>query len=60
MNIAEFLLKTIETIGPYNVIQVITDHAANCKAARAIIEDKYPILVRVFGLHIEPFYAWHY
>ena len=42
MNIAELLLKNIETIGPYNVIQVITDNAANCKAARAIIEEKYP------------------
>ena len=26
----------------YNVIQVITDNAANCKAAGAIIEDRYP------------------
>ena len=41
MNIAELLLKNIEAIGPYNVIQVITDNAANCKVARAIIEDKY-------------------
>ena len=42
LNIAELLLKTIESIGPYNVIQVITDNAANCKSAGAIIEDKYP------------------
>ena len=42
MNIAKLLLKIIETIGPYNVNQVINDNAANCKAARAIIEDKYP------------------
>ena len=42
INIAELLLKNIEAIGPYNVIQVITDNAANCKAAGAIIEDKYP------------------
>lgn len=42
INIAEPLLKTIESIGPYNVIQVITDNAANCKAAGAIIEDRYP------------------
>ena len=42
INIAEALLETIERIGPYNVIQVITDNAPNCKAAGAIIEDKYP------------------
>ena len=42
INIAQPLLETIQTIGPCNVIQVITDNAANCKAAGAIIEDKYP------------------
>jgi len=42
INIADALLKTIQDIGPYNVIQVITDNAANCKAAGAIIEDRYP------------------
>ena len=42
INIAQPLLETIQKIGPYNVIQVITDNAANCKAAGAIIEDKYP------------------
>ena len=42
INIAQPLLETIQTIGPYNVIQVITDNAANCKATGAIIEDKYP------------------
>jgi hypothetical protein len=40
INIADALLKTIQEIGPYNVIQVITDNVANCKAAGAIIEDK--------------------
>ena len=39
INIAEPLLETIEHIGPYNVVQVITDNAANCKAVGAIIED---------------------
>ena len=60
INIAQPLLETIRMIGPYNVIQVITDNAANCKATGAIIEDKYPnihILFRVFGSHIEPFDA---
>jgi hypothetical protein len=42
INIAEPLLQTIERIGPYNVIQVITDNAANCKAAGEIIKDRYP------------------
>ena len=42
INIAQPLLDTIQTIGPYNVIQVIADSAANCKAVGAIIEDKYP------------------
>ena len=35
-------VETIQMIGPYNVIQVITDNVANCKATGAIIEDKYP------------------
>eukprot|EP00253_Pinus_taeda_P015502 PITA_15502 len=42
INIAEALLETIDHIAPYNVIQVITDNAPNCKSAGAIIEDKYP------------------
>ena len=41
INIAKPLLETFERIGPYNVIQVITNNAANCKAMGAIIEDKY-------------------
>jgi len=32
INIAKALIKTIQEIGPYNVIQVITDNSANCKA----------------------------
>ena len=46
INIAKPLLDTIERIGPYNVVQVITDNVANCKAAGAIIEDKYPKIGR--------------
>ena len=42
INTAELFIKKIEAIGPYNVIQVITDNAANCKATGATIEDKYP------------------
>jgi hypothetical protein len=40
-NIADILLKTIDEVGPTNVIQVITDNAANCKGAGKIIERKY-------------------
>jgi hypothetical protein len=32
-NIAQFLLKAIDEIGPSNVLQVVTDNASNCKAA---------------------------
>jgi hypothetical protein len=42
IDIAYALLKTIQEIGPYNVIQVITDNVANCKARGAIIDDRYP------------------
>jgi hypothetical protein len=41
-NIAEILLKTINDVGPSNVIQVITDNAANCKGAGKIIESAHP------------------
>ena len=37
INTAEPLIETIELIGPYNVVKVIIDNAANCKAMRAII-----------------------
>ncbi|KAL9690375.1 hypothetical protein QQ045_010773 [Rhodiola kirilowii] len=37
--IAEFILKSIdEVVGPSNVLQVVTDNAANCKAAGKEIE----------------------
>ena len=42
MNIAELLLKNIEAIGPYNVIQVITDNAANCEAAEKSLKINIP------------------
>ncbi|KAF7112916.1 hypothetical protein RHSIM_RhsimUnG0179400 [Rhododendron simsii] len=37
-NIAELLFKAIDYVGPSNVVQVVTDNAANCKAAGAIIQ----------------------
>jgi hypothetical protein len=42
INIAKAFIKTIQEIGPYNVIQVITYNVANCKETRGIIEDRYP------------------
>jgi hypothetical protein len=57
-NISELLLKTIDEVGPSNVIQVITDNAANCKEAGKIIERMHPhLLVWVFSAHLEPFDA---
>lgn len=41
-NIAELLVKAIDSIGAYNVVQVITNNASNCKSAWAIIERKHP------------------
>ncbi|KAK1438667.1 hypothetical protein QVD17_04476 [Tagetes erecta] len=39
--IAQFLIGAIEQIGPSNVLQVVTDNAANCKAAGEEIEKVY-------------------
>jgi hypothetical protein len=39
--IADLLIQVIKTIGPKNVVQVITDNAANCKAIGLIVESKY-------------------
>jgi hypothetical protein len=44
IHIAKALIKTIQEIGPYNVIQVIPNNVASCKAIGAIIEDRYPII----------------
>ncbi|XP_056692174.1 uncharacterized protein [Spinacia oleracea] len=40
--IADLLRKVIDEVGPMNVVQVITDNAANCKVAGEIIESSYP------------------
>jgi hypothetical protein len=42
INIADPLIKTIQEIRSYNVIQVTFDNVANCKATEAIIKDMYP------------------
>jgi hypothetical protein len=39
--IAGFLIKAIEEIGPSNVLQVVTDNAANCKAAGNEVQKVY-------------------
>lgn len=40
--IAEILLKVIERVGTYNVVQILTDNASACKAAGTIIERRHP------------------
>ncbi|XP_052622385.1 uncharacterized protein LOC128127744 [Lactuca sativa] len=41
VEIAKFLRQAIEEIGPSSVIQVVTDNAANCKAAGREVEKVY-------------------
>ncbi|GFY93295.1 hypothetical protein Acr_08g0016910 [Actinidia rufa] len=38
INIAKLLLQAIDEVGPSNVVQVLTDNAANCKVAGKEIE----------------------
>nr|KAJ0227764.1 hypothetical protein LSAT_V11C100021960 [Lactuca sativa] len=38
VEISKFLLGAIDNIGPSNMLQVVTDNVANCKAARREIE----------------------
>jgi len=40
--VAKHMCEAIDQVGPENVVQVITDSAANCKAAWTIISAKYP------------------
>ncbi|GFZ08887.1 hypothetical protein Acr_20g0006950 [Actinidia rufa] len=42
LNIAEFIFKAIDFVGPSNMVQVVTDIASHCKAAGAIIQEKHP------------------
>ncbi|XP_039063935.1 uncharacterized protein LOC120208863 [Hibiscus syriacus] len=39
--IAEFLIQAIESVGPSNVLSVVTDNASNCKLAGKEIEKVY-------------------
>ncbi|GKD60739.1 putative ribonuclease H-like domain-containing protein [Tanacetum coccineum] len=38
VEIADFFISAIETVGPTNVLSVVTDNASNCKAAGVEIE----------------------
>ena len=40
--IANLMKETIKEIGPGNVVQVITDNAPVCKAARMLVEAQFP------------------
>jgi hypothetical protein len=40
--IADQFIKVIDSIGPENVIQVVTDSAAACKLAGSLITEQYP------------------
>ncbi|XP_074271006.1 uncharacterized protein LOC141594925 [Silene latifolia] len=40
--VSSLFLETIEKVGANNVVQIITDNAANFKAAATLIEVKYP------------------
>lgn len=50
INIVKILVKTIQEIGLYNVIQVIIDNAHNLNTIGAIIEDMYPTIFFVQGV----------
>eukprot|EP01018_Ginkgo_biloba_P032083 Gb_01473 [translate_table: standard] len=39
--IANILIDAIESVGPSNVVQVITNNARVCKAARLLVEARY-------------------
>jgi hypothetical protein len=44
--IADVLTETIESLGPENITQVITDSASNCQEAGNIIQERYPHISR--------------
>lgn len=38
------IAQAIEEVGPQNVVQVITDNAANCKAMGDLVMENYPTI----------------
>ncbi|KAL2929586.1 L-seryl-tRNA(Sec) selenium transferase [Bienertia sinuspersici] len=61
--IADFLLTSIDEVGPSNVLQVVTDNASNCKAAGKEIEKVHkhifwsPCVVHTLNLIFKDFVA---
>ncbi|XP_066342489.1 uncharacterized protein [Miscanthus floridulus] len=57
--IGEKLMAVVEEVGPKNVIQIITDNAANCKGAGLIVQQKYdnifwtPCIVHTLNLALK-------
>ena len=57
--IAEKLMAVVEEVGPKNVVQIITDNAANCKGAGLIVQQKYdnifwtPCIVHTLNLALK-------
>ncbi|KAL7603768.1 hypothetical protein Lser_V15G16058 [Lactuca serriola] len=52
LEIAKFLRQAIEEIGPSSVIQVVTDNAANCKAAGREIQKTWRSNLNGWPIHI--------
>ena len=44
INIAKLLLEAIDEVGPSNVIQFLTNNAANCKVAGKEVEKVHPYI----------------
>ncbi|XP_074580747.1 uncharacterized protein LOC141837203 isoform X2 [Curcuma longa] len=43
-SISDFMLEAIEKVGPYNVVQLITDNSIDCRAASDEVAQVYPHL----------------
>ena len=43
--IADILAESMEAVGPENIVQVVSDSAANCVAGRNILAGRYPDIV---------------
>ena len=41
-NLCDLFSEVVEYVGPKNVVQMVTDNAANYKAAGSLLNDKYP------------------
>jgi hypothetical protein len=61
--IADKLVVIVEEVGPKNVVQIITDNAANCKGADLIVQQKYdnifwtPCVVHTLNIALKNIYA---